>query len=83
MVELRRTVAELRLQLEQESRRRALLEQSYTYSLMAAQAVSQPSLSAEPNRQQSLPTTVLATPLSPPPSRHTSTDQVRICTYEA
>lgn len=79
--ELRRTVAELRAQLERECQRRVLVEHSYTYSLMAAQTAKQPALGpvgcAEYATQQSqIPTTVITTPPSPPQSRHGSTDEV-------
>lgn len=40
--ELRRNVTELRVQLERERQRCTFLEQSYTYSLMAAQVAQQP-----------------------------------------
>lgn len=69
--ELRRTVNELKHQLETERRR--FLEQSYTYSLMAAQA-SMPSSALLADSTTLAPSFV--TPLSPPQSRHASTDEV-------
>ena len=44
--ELRRNVTELRIQLERERQRCTFLEQSYTYSLMAAQVAQQPSVTS-------------------------------------
>lgn len=39
--EMRRELAELRVQLEREKQRNAIIEQTYTYSLMAAKVAQQ------------------------------------------
>ena len=56
--ELRRNVTELRIQLERERQRCTFLEQSYTYSLMAAQVAQQPSVTSA--------TSVTALPVTSP-----------------
>ena len=76
--DLRRTVTDLRIKLEQEIQRRTLVEQSYTYSIMAAQTVPTPAIGSEIT--PSIPTTVMATPLSPSQS-HRSSDEVSFYSF--
>lgn len=91
---MRRNVTELRIQLERERQRCTFLEQSYTYSLMAAQVAQQPPVTSLSSTQQAPAVTSQSTmegtlspphvlppnqlPPSPPQSRHTSTDE-QVC----
>lgn len=74
--ELRRDVTELRVQLEREKQHRALLEQSYSYYNTFVQAAQQSVAAINSGHMANTASSLQPSLLSPPNSRHSSTDEI-------